>query len=210
MEATEYKDTFNGICTGILPRSSLPDDVAFPLHGETARDDAAVPIVPDPHRLVQSRTGQTAVRPVQGHAVGASGGNDVVPVHQIHVDVAGDDARAVPVAGEGVLDFRAPGILAAEEAVQLHVILLAVDDDAVRLVVAEHQLAHVRAMPEAAVEHTRQHAALAAVVAVVSLHAAHVHLRNRVSYLCKELSLLPIDSRGLILIKMGLRHVERT
>jgi hypothetical protein len=65
-------------------------------------------------------------------------------------------------------------------------------------------------MPEAAVEHTRQHAALAAVVAVVSLHAAHVHLRNRVSYLCKELSLLPIDSRGLILIKMGLRHVERT
>lgn len=70
-------------------------------------------------------------------------------------------------------------MLTAEEAIQFHVILVAVDDNAVGLVMTEHQFAHVRAMSEAAVEHPRQHAALAAVVAIVPFHARHVHLRTR-------------------------------
>lgn len=158
--------------------SLLPDDVAILLNGVTARDDdaAVVLIVPDLDGLVKPGTRQAAVRSVPGHPAGAPGGDDVVVLHEVHIDLAGDDTRAVSIAGEGALDFRASRVVAAEVAVQLHIVLLTVDDDAVGLVVAEHQLAHVGAMAEAAVEHARQHAALAAVVAIVPLHAPYVHL----------------------------------
>lgn len=103
-------------------------------------------------------------------------GDDAVVLHQVNVDIAGGDVWTVSVTVEGTFDLRASGVLTAKEAVQLHVILLAVDDDTVGLDVAEHQLAHVRTVPEAAVEHARQCTAFAAVVAVVLFHAPHVCL----------------------------------
>lgn len=156
---------------------SLPNDL-FILHpnGEAAGDDAAVLLVPDLNGLVQSGTRQTTVCSVQGHPAGASRGDDAVVLHQINVDIAGGDVWAVSVTVEGALDLRASRVLTAEETVQLHIVLLAVDDDTVGLNMAEHQLAHVRTMPEAAVEHARQRAALAAVVAVIFLHVPHVCL----------------------------------
>lgn len=108
------------------------------LDSETARDDTAVLFVPEFDWHLQSSARQAAVRSVQGDSTRASGGDDAIVLHQVHIDVARGDARTISVAAEGVLDFRAPGVVTAEEAVQLHVVLLAVNDDAVRLVVAEH------------------------------------------------------------------------
>lgn len=156
--------------------SSLPDDVFILRNGEAAGDDAAILLIPDLNGLVQSGTRQTTVCSVQGHPAGTSRGDDAVVLHQINVDIAGGDVWTVSVAGEGGFDLRASRVLTAKEAIQLHIVLLAVDGNTVGLNMTEHQLAHVRTMSQAAVEHARQHTALAAIVAVVLLHAPHVCL----------------------------------
>jgi len=67
-------------------------------------------------------------------------------------------------------------MLTAEETIQFHVILLAIDNNAVGLVMTKHQFTHIKTMSEAAVEHPRQHTALAAVVAIIFFHVLHVYL----------------------------------
>lgn len=97
-------------------------------------------------------------------------------MHKEHVHVRRDDIRTITIAAERTLDFRASRVVTAEEAVQFHVVLLAVHDNAICLVMAQHQLAYIHAVAKAAVKYAGKHAALAAVVAIVFFKRIQVHL----------------------------------
>ena len=144
--------------------------------GEAAGDDRIIALLPYLFGLAQPLPGFFAIRLVQRERSFALGRNDIVTLHEEHVDVGSADLGAVTVAGERVLDSRAARVDAAEVAVELHVVLLGVYNGAIRFIVTQHRLAYVRAVAELALEHARQSAALRAVVAVVALHSGEVHL----------------------------------
>lgn len=100
-------------------------------------------------------------------------------MHKEHVHVRRDDIRTITIAAERTLDFRASRVVTAEVAVQFHVVLLAVHDNSVCLVMAQHQLAYIHAVAEAAVKQAGKHAALAAVVAIVFFKGSRVHLDEK-------------------------------
>lgn len=119
-------------------------------------------------------------------SVGFGESDDPLAVRRVEIVIGSDvnvlegsvDPRAEAIAAEGPLNLRAFGTLALEEPVKLHVVFVAVQNRAIRLMVTLVDLRHVGAVPQRAVEDAPERAAFRAVVAVVSPQSGVVGSRT--------------------------------
>lgn len=86
---------------------------------------------------------------------------------------------AVPITAKRPFNLSTSRSFTFKKPIQLHVILITVEDEAIGLVVTLVHLGKIRAMPQGAIEHPVKGTTLRSVIAVIPLHRSAVHLRAR-------------------------------